>query len=310
MGRLEEMIEKQRRLEESLKADGASQQPTSVIEKGLVEQVQDNLAMVKELRAEIEQSLASVQQENYHLQYDVYQPKIRALEDERDQLMQGNTDAHEKERDQKQKEIDGQYEVVNQVKRILNFLLVDTGRDLAIDDDDVKPYRDRQKENLGYLFDDDYLKIKLFIVENDKPKNKFSLIAMGRCLFGDDLLKLRREYAAAVNTGHGYNIQVVIRDAPSVEELKTWQELPQAGKVFFELKGDYEKVKEEYLDVSAKYTPQDFKELMTDLCSCGNFFTILDSVAFRDGVIACGRCGKNMEKVREKASEEVTFGCI
>ena len=295
-GRLEELLEKQRKLEQN-------PEPATVIEKTLVEQVHDNLTAVKELEAKIKQSLDSVQQENHRLQYDAYAPKIRALEDERDRIMQGNMSDYEEARDQKQKEIDGLYVVVHQVKRILEFLLVDTGRALAIDDDDVKPYRDRAKENLGYIFDDDYLKIKLFIVENDKPKNKFSLIAMGRCLFNEHLLELRREYGAAVHTGHGYNIEVVIRDAPSVEELKTWQELPHAGKVFSELKGDYDTVKAAYLDTIEQYQVDDFLELITDLCTCGNFLTTFDGMVRRNEVQTCGRCGEKMEK-RRKAENE------
>jgi len=231
------------------------------------------------------------------LEYDVYKPKIRLLEEGRDQATGEVQERFEQDRDQKDKEIEGLQVVINQVKRILDFLMVDTSKDLAIDDDDVNPYKDRAKENLGYLFDDDYLKIKLYIIENDKPKNKFSLIAIGRCLFGETLLDLHRGYGVPVNTGFGCNIERGIRDMPSVEELKTWQESPSAGNTFFGLKGDYEKVKAEYLDVIAKYTPQDFKELMTDLCGCGYFYTIFNNIARLNETVTCPRCGKGMENV-------------
>jgi len=290
MTKLDDLLAKQRQLEES-------KDSTPVVELTLIEQVQDNSHKIETLRAETEAMRVSTEQEVRRLVYDVYRPKIQQLEGVRDQATHEVQDKYEQVRDRKQKEIEGLQVVINQVKRILDFLMVDTGKDLAIDDDDVKPYRDRAKESLGYLFDDDYLKIKLFIVENDKPKNKFSLIAMGRCLFGEDLLQLSRGYGVPVHTSFGYNIEVVFRDAPSVEELKTWQELPRAGTLFFELKGDYEKVKAEYLDVIAKYTSQDFKELMTDLCGCGYFYTIFESIHRPNETVKCPRCGQAMERV-------------
>ncbi|MBA7703306.1 hypothetical protein ES703_112088 [subsurface metagenome] len=290
MTRLEDLLEKQRRLEES-------KVPTPAVELTLVEQVQANSHKIETLRAETQAIRISTEEEERRLAYDVYRPKIRQLEDERSQATQEVREKYEQARDQKQKEIEGLEVVINQVSRIIDFLRLETAKDLAIDDDDVKPYRDRAKENLGYLFDDDYLKIKLFIVGNGKPKNKFSLIAMGRCLFGEHLLKLRYEYGADVHTGHGYNIVVVIRDMPSVAELQPWLEDSRRQQLIIGLTGGYEKVKAEYLDVIGKYTPEDFKELMTDHCGCGYFYTIFDNIRRSDEPALCPRCGKAMEEV-------------
>lgn len=290
MSKLDDLLEKQRLLEEH----PPTLQPANLT---LVDQVQDNLAMVEQLEAGITQSRDSVQEANNHLQYDLYQPKIKALEDERDQLMQGNMDAHEKERDQKQKEIDSLHVVVKQVKRIMDFLRVETDKDLAINDDAVTASLGGTKVHLGYIFDEDFLKIKLFIAENGKPKNKFTLIAVGRCLFRDHLLKLERGYVAGIHTGFGINLEVAIKDAPSIEELMTWQALPRAGEVFFALKGDYETIKAEYLDVIKNHELHDFKELMTDLCKCGYFYTIFDRVHRPDGVASCPGCHGNMERM-------------
>lgn len=290
MTKLDDLLAKQRHLEES-------KDSTPVVELTLVEQVQDNLAGISILRAETETLRVSTEQEVRRLVYDVYRPKIQQLEGVRDQATHEVQEKYEQARDRKQKEIEGLQVVINQVKRILDFLMVDTGKDLAIDDDDVKPYRDRAKDSLGYLFDDDYLKIKLFIVENEKPKNKFSLIAMGRCLFGENLLDLRRGYGVPVHTSFGYNIEVVFRDMPSVAELQLWLEDSRRQPFIPGLIGDYEKVKAEYLDVIAKYTSQDFKELMTDLCACGYFYTIFESIHRPNEAVNCPRCGQAMERV-------------
>lgn len=290
MTKLDDLLEKQRRLEEA--TDSAE-----VIEPTLVEEVQDNSHKIETLRAETEALRVGAEQEVHRLVYDFYRPKIRQLEDVRDQATQEVHEKYEQARDQKQKEIEGLQVVINHVERILDFLRVGDAKDLTIDDDDVEPYRDRAKENLGYLFDDDYLKIKLFIVENDKPKNKFSLIAMGRCLFGEHLLKLRREYDACVKAGHAYNIEVVIRDAPSVAELQPWLGDSRRQQLIISLTGDYERVKAEYLDVIGKYTPEEFKELMTDHCGCGYFYTIFESIYRPNKTVTCPRCGQAMEKV-------------
>ena len=151
MTKLDDLLEKQRRLEES-------KDSTPVVELTLVEQVQDNSHKIETLRAETETLRVSTEDEVRRLVYDVYRPKIQQLEGVRDQATHEVQEKYEQARDRKQKEIEGLQVVINQVKRILDFLMVDTGKDLAIDDNDVKPYRDRSKENLGYIFDDDYLK--------------------------------------------------------------------------------------------------------------------------------------------------------
>jgi len=291
--RLDELLEKQRLLEESGNSNPVVGVPT------LVEQVQVNSHKIETLEAETKAMRGITEAEIRRLHYDVYQPKIRQLEDARDQATQQVQEEYNQASAQKEMEIEGLQVVINQVRRIFDFLRVEV-KDLAIDDDDVKSYRDRAKENLGYLFDDDYLKIKLFIVENEKPKNKFSLIAMGRCLFGEHLLKLRSGYVTCVHTGHGYNIEVGIKDMPSVAELQPWLGDSRRQQLITGFTSDYEKVKAEYLDVIEQHTPEEFKELMTDRCVCGYFYTIFDSRSRFNETATCPRCSKAMEKENRK----------
>ncbi len=291
MGRLEELLEKQRDLE-------VNPGPIAVKDKTLVEQVLENQEKAHVIQTEIDRCLKSTEVENHKLQYDLYAPKIRALEDERDHIMQGNIADYEEDRDLKQKEIEELYLVVNQVRRILTFLHLERPADMAIDDDDITTYRDKQKVNLDYIFEDEYLKIKLFIVENDKPKNKYSLIALGRTLFTEDQLKLTYGYGLSINTKKRCQLQEILREGPSVEELLTWLGKPSQSQLLTGLQGDYHTVKAEYLDAIEQYQIDDFRELLTDLCTCGNFLTTFDSMAYRNEVQKCGRCGKEMEKLR------------
>ena len=98
---------------------------------------------------------------------------------------------------------------------------------------------------------------------------------------------------------------MVLREAPSVEELLTWLQKPSRSELLTGLKGDYEEVKAAYLAVLEQYQVEDFLELMTDRCTCGNFLTVFDSHAFRDDILDCRHCGQKMEKLRVRGMEYV-----
>ena len=294
MGRLEELLDKQR----DLGAPTDDGKELAVSGTTLVEQVQDHLNKVDVLQAEIDRGLKSTETENHRLQYDVYSPKIRLLEDARDQLMRANVAAYEKERDQKKQEVEGLYLVVNQVKEILRFLKLETGKSVDINDDDLRTYREKSKEGLGYIFEDEFLKIKLFIIENDKPKNKYSLVALGRTIFTEEQLKLRFHYGIHAHAAYHFQLEAVLREGASVKELREWLQKQSQSKLLTDLKGDFDTVKAAYLDTLERYQVEDFRELLTDLCTCGYFYSIFDSMAFKNGVQTCGRCSNKMEKLK------------
>ncbi len=289
MGRLADLIEKQRALEATTAALPAD-------ELTLAQQVLDNSRKLEDVAA-AETALRDIaNREVRRLAYDVYRPKIQLLEDERDDCIEQVKRELDEARDEKQKEKEALQVVVDQASRIIEFLRVDDTRNLAVVDDDVQVYRDREKENLGYLFDDAWLGIKLYIVGNAKPKNRVSLVAIGQCLFGDRLLKLSSGGGADLNYHHHASLLTPIRDAPSIADHLAWLDDSRRQKLIVELTGDYEKVKAEYLDVLAAYERHDFEELMTDQCECGYFYTILDNISRRDEPITCPRCQHLMAK--------------
>ncbi len=289
MSRLEELMEKQRALEATTAALPAD-------ELTLAQQVIDNIRKVEDVDAQDSALRDTANTEVSRLAYDVYRPKIELLEHERDDRIEKVERERDDARDEKQKEKEALQVVVDQARRIIEFLRVDDTRNLAVVDDDVKVYRDREKENLGYLFDDAWLGIKLYIVGNAKPKNRLSLVAIGQCLFGDRLLELRSGYAEPLNYRHHASLLASIRDAPSIADHLAWLDDSRRQKLIVELTGDYEKVKAEYLDVLAAYERHDFEELMTDQCECGYFYTILDNISRRDESITCPRCQHLMAK--------------
>ncbi len=74
---------------------------------------------------------------------------------------------------------------------------------------------------IATIKNDKYAKIQVFIVENDKPKNKHSLIIIGKSIFPEELFSERRHpywYGVRCQTSYN-NIAVGIKDSPTKEEL-------------------------------------------------------------------------------------------
>ena len=162
----------------------------------------------------------------------------------------------------------------SKVNRIIAYLKLEE-KDLEIDTDKIKHHdgnNDKYLEWLGYLYNDEYLKIRLLIAENDKPKNKYSLLAYGKCLFPDEyydggFLKLPWGYLnisdgdiwTAARTLCGCNIHIGLVDLDTIEKCKTWLQ-KNRGKLLKSFLDNYQVVKAEYIDAITNYRLEDFKE--------------------------------------------------
>lgn len=214
-----------------------------------------------------------------HLKWHIYREKLNAIEQERDEAIDKITQEYTTIIANIDSQIEEQASIVNQVKRILEFLKLDTSRDLAIPDDDIKlsNYVEPYQEALGYLYDDDFLKIKAFIIGNKKPKNKYSLVVIGKSMFPQTIIKYPYSYRIDIsNWGRYIFLLQVIKDGDSVPDLKA---LYNRRKVLLlrEAITEYEEVKVEYAEVKQTYTIADFSELKTWQCpKCANFYTVFD----------------------------------
>jgi len=219
-----------------------------------------------------------------HLTYDVFNPKIRLLEQRRDKAVAKICKHTQKVLATLDDEINDQYVIIEQVKRILACLETYTDTNLSISDSEIEPYerygKTPYKEGLGYLFNDDHLKIKMFIIGNDKPVNKYSLIAIGRSHFTEPLIKLPRSYGLDINTWNTtFNIELGIKDMASVEELKAYYDKHKDTILKDEI-AEYKNVKAEYVQTIKDYKIEDFKELITWQCpTCNSFYSIFDNLA-------------------------------
>ena len=134
------------------------------------------------------------------------------------------------------------------------------GEKIQFDDESVKAYRDKELVKLGILYEDEFTIIKLFAVENDRPKNRWTLIAVGNTLLRD-LLDLTHDYGLPVHIDTYKAIQKALTHLPTLEEIqvyaeKRWKTLMHAEGVM------YKGVKERYLYTINNYTLEDFKPLL------------------------------------------------
>lgn len=236
-----------------------------------------------------------------------YEPKIRALEDERDERVAEIRKESESKRFESDEKITELHKTIEKVERILSFLKP-TWRSaewLDFDEGTVKAYRDRYCEKIGTFYRDEYLKIVAYIAENSKPKNKYSLTLVGKCFFGEKQMPFPYAYGLDLAIfGEGFTVAVPVIDKPTIEEAKAYF-TKNREKILKPTMEKYQEVKKEYLDVIRTYTIDDFGNLIAYRCSeCGFFYTEREARHIsRIEESSCPNCEKgNVRKVlrREK----------
>jgi len=134
------------------------------------------------------------------------------------------------------------------------------GEKIQFDDESVKAYRDKKLVKLGILYEDEFTIIKLFAVENDRPKNRWTLIAVGNTLLRD-LLDLTHDYGLPVHIDTYKAIQKALTHLPTLEEIQVYAE--KRWKTLMHAEGiRYKGVKERYLHTINNYTLEDFKPIL------------------------------------------------
>lgn len=191
---------------------------------------------------------------------------------------------HEGENSKIKKRIEPHEKILEQYKRILDFMEISKNRELNSFDVHLFDYpRDEKGEikrilknncscyperveipytPIATIKDDKYAKIQVFIVESGKPKNKYSLIVAGNTIFSGMIKdNLWRKYSDHLswhsNARIKYaSIEKVIADKPTEEELKTFFERkkPYILKEFLE---QHQGIEREYEEViKATNTPE------------------------------------------------------
>ena len=246
-----------------------------MVEK-LIEQYNENEEQINKLHNKIVIERKKVYEKISQIKYDVYDKQIRELEHKRDdEVRQEETIFKEYEAEQKDK-ISILHQVVGQVDKILNLIDVlrnNYGTDFLVytysDKDDKGNYlRDKRRiiiNPIEILQDDEFKKIAVYLVENDKPKNKYSLIVRGRTIFNDeDLGLLKFRYGSSFKgSDDKCNIELTLKELPTKEELIDWFNKNKQN-ILKEYLEQHKILEQEYKEALKLYELKDYKILFLE----------------------------------------------
>ena len=151
--------------------------------------------------------------------------------------------------------------------RTINFLRVEQKTLDSGPLDGIKGRRNARCKAVE-TYKDDCMELRLFITENDKPKNKYSVIVAGVSKLGSDerndgILHLPYGYGAAI-WAQGLDVIYGAKDVPTIEAAKKYAKtrgIKKILKAFFE---KYDAVHQEYEEACKKYSLDDFGEIINE----------------------------------------------
>lgn len=152
------------------------------------------------------------------------------------------------------------YIIINQVKRVLLLKKIyKNPLDLFFE---VKSYRDKYIELIDTLIKTKCIELRVYIYENDKPKNKYTLAVIGNSIFVDfdyKLIDLPRFYGLRIND-NGSNISLCLKDNSTIENLKEYYH-KNKDKFLKELLNQHAEIEKEYESVQKYYNTTAWEQL-------------------------------------------------
>lgn len=208
------------------------------------------------------EKIKDAEHEKYTTAHDkllgIYWDKERNLEKEKNLQLKALSDIYDKKKKEKNLEIEQLHTIISEVKEIIMFLNIDTLKNIDIPTA-IKTYHDDVHiENIGSLFDGDFLKINAFVFGNSKPVNKFSLALLGKTLLPESVMSL--PYSYGLPSFHGdydFRLKTIIKDAMSVDELKRYFN-KMKDKLVDKYTVGYPESRQKYDDMISKYKLEDF----------------------------------------------------
>jgi len=123
----------------------------------------------------------------------------------------------------------------------------------------VTAYRNKEVAELGSFYNDEFTIIKLFAAQNNRPKNRWTLMIIGNTLLGE-LVKMPWEYSLPVHVD-GANIAGSLKYLPTLKEIKDYVENKREHLRVMVLSA-YKNTKKKYLETINNYSLEDFKEIL------------------------------------------------
>ena len=257
----------------------------------LIQEYKDNLARIETLSREKEDLRKKKDKESNQISYD-YRDKIYALERERDDKVNTIKAAFTDQDNAKETEIVKLRETPAKVERIINFLKI---KSEVVTCEDSNIYnRHGSIEPLGLLFSEDFLKIRVFIVENRKPVNKYTLCFYGDVLFPETIIKPPYGFGLPSDYHKRPDLALAIKDFPSTKQAHEYFEKNKGTLLCSDIREfvlQYQAIKAEYLEVIATYKLQDFRPLFIIECKhCGFVVTEMGSHSLSIKKGLCPHC--------------------
>jgi hypothetical protein len=126
---------------------------------------------------------------------------------------------------------------------------------------EIRPY-DRYS-NEKYLekieeYHDECSTIRMYIVSNDRPKNKYSIIVAGKTILASEkILSRRYSYGVGVHDKDA-NMLTLVRCFATIDEAKKYHSTHPIRNVLKDFFEEYDSVYKEYAEVCSKYSASDF----------------------------------------------------
>ena len=230
--------------------------------KRLVSTYKKNQTKISELKKSQDKFYEQIKKK-YNKIYCEYDDKITALEKQRDKLYHSLEKEGEKANNKAEKKIDYLATPINHVKRILYFL---NQKQLKLEFDVTKTTTRHGHLELLEQYTTDHLKLALYIAENSRPKNKYSLVVVGLCRFGKhDSKILKLPYDWGSNLHHSeihFDICVNVKHFSSIELTKQYHQTHKIGQILNSFLVEYYEILEQYEEAINNYCISDFKEIL------------------------------------------------
>lgn len=239
--------------------------------KTVVEDYLKSIAEIARINDEADTSQLKIKAEMQELNEEFWR-RQQELDDEKNRRHAAITNKSKTAEAETKEALDPLLEQVKRVERIITLLrIAETIQPVEdIEDSHISTYHGEYLEWLGYFYKDDLLKLRLLITENRKPKNKYSLLAYGRCAFSgfsdESLIRKIYEYGTPnLNERQGgrFTVRMELGSFASMRDAKAYAQR-NANKPLKEFISDYEALKQEYLDITAKFRLSDFERITAE----------------------------------------------
>lgn len=175
--------------------------------------------------------------------------KERAIKDEQKQVI-----------DKIRKDQEPFVMIRDEFKKIVEYFLIIRKNNTTFKKPIVKDYIRGSKivyEPFEVIIDDEYKTISAYIINNNKPVNKYTLAIIGNTVFNGEVMELKYDHSIP-GTSNNANIAILIKSASSKENLIEWY-LKKCSKQITEMLNKFNIAQREYKEAKRLYKEKEWQ---------------------------------------------------